>query len=156
MQPDIASTSGFWQTAPTPPSAGWKIICQRYRSKAYSKKYINYLHEIEYDISDLCLVVAVTHEHENAGDDVVAQHLPVVFSPLLDVDDEDLLDPETELYEVVPFHGCVDFSVWPAGPHLLHVEPVLMSIHDILYKFVSCWILSHPLWRHVVPCLMKT
>ena len=61
----------------------------------------------------------------------------MIFPPLLDIDDKDLLYPESKLDEIVPFRGSVHFSIWPASPHLLHVEPVFMSVHDVLYHLVS-------------------
>lgn len=61
----------------------------------------------------------------------------MVFPTLLNVDDQDLLNPESELDNVVPFSGGVRFSIWPASPHLFHVQPVFMGVHDILHILVS-------------------
>ena len=77
-------------------------------------------------------MVAVTAEHQDAGDHMMSEHLPMVFPPLLDVDDQDLLEPEGELDQIVPLHRPFQFSVWPIGPLLGHVEPMVMGVHNIL------------------------
>lgn len=74
-------------------------------------------------------MVSVAHKHESTGDDVVGEHLPVVLPALFDIDDEYLLEPEGELYEVVPFEQPVHLSVRPARPKLMEIEPVLGVIH---------------------------
>lgn len=107
-------------------------------SKAYSKKKVNNLHNRQNHISDFGLVIAVTRDHESAGNEMVGEHLPVVFPSFLYVDNKDLLHPKGELHEIIPLHGTFDFSVWPASPHLFHVEPVLMGVHDVLHLLVSC------------------
>ena len=103
----------------------------------YSEKNVNRLHKRQNHIPNLSLMVAVTREHESTGDEVVCEHLPMVFPPLLYVDDKDLLQPERKLHEIVPFHGSFYFSVWPAGPHLLHVEPVLVCVHYVLHIVIN-------------------
>lgn len=60
---------------------------------------------------------------------MVGEHLPMVLPTLFDVDDEYLLEPEGELYEVVPFEQPVHLSVRPARPELMEIEPVLGVIH---------------------------
>lgn len=42
-------------------------------------------------------MVPVGTDDQRNGNEVVAQHLPVVFAALLDVDDKDLLEPKSEL-----------------------------------------------------------
>ncbi len=56
---------------------------------------------------------------------MVREHLPVVFSPLFDVDDHDLLKPEGVLDENVPFPNPSDLSIGPIGPEILEIEPVV-------------------------------
>lgn len=77
-------------------------------------------------------MVAVTGEHEDAGDDVMGKHLPVVFPPFFNVDNEHLLNVEGELDEVVPFEQAVHLSVRPAGPEFAGGEPVIGTVHEIL------------------------
>lgn len=60
---------------------------------------------------------------------MVREHLGVVSTSLLDVDDYDLLKPEAELDEVVPFQGAVDFAVWPVAPHGAKGKPVVGVVH---------------------------
>lgn len=59
------------------------------------------------------------------GDDVVGEHLPVVLAALLDVDDDDLLEPEGELAEHVALHQAAELAVGPVGPQVPEVEPVV-------------------------------
>jgi hypothetical protein len=42
-------------------------------------------------------VVAVAGEYQNSGNNVVREHLPMVFPPLLNIDNHDLLQPESVL-----------------------------------------------------------
>jgi len=60
------------------------------------------------------------------------EHLPMVFSPLLDVNDYDLLDPEGELDEVVEFHGSINLSTGPSCPQPPQAHPMLVIVHNIL------------------------
>lgn len=62
----------------------------------------------------------------------MSEHLPMVFSPLLDIDDEDLLQPKRELDEVVPFEQTIHLSIRPTTPELAEVEPVRRIIHQVL------------------------
>ena len=64
----------------------------------YSKKKVNHLHDNKDDVSYLRLVITITRQHQNAGNKVMGEHLPVVFSPLLDIDNQNLLHPEGELH----------------------------------------------------------
>lgn len=60
---------------------------------------------------------------------MVCEHLCVVSTPLFDMDYDDLLKPEAELDEVVPFQGAVDFAVRPVAPHGAEGEPVVGVVH---------------------------
>ena len=55
---------------------------------------------------------------------MVREHLPVVFPPLFDIDDEDLLEPEGELGVIVPFHEGGHVAGGEVGPEFFEVEPV--------------------------------
>ncbi len=61
-------------------------------------------------------MVAVRGEDEGAGDDVVREHLPVVFAALFNVDYDDLLQVECEFYEIVPFSETIHFAGGPFTP----------------------------------------
>jgi hypothetical protein len=58
--------------------------------------------------------------------------LCVVFALLLDVDNENLLDPEPPLNEVVPFEEAIGFPERPAFPYAVEVQPELGMVHDVL------------------------
>ena len=77
-------------------------------------------------------MVAVAGENQHGRDNVMCEHLPVVLSPFLDVDDHDLLQPKCVLREDVPFTKPPYFSVWPVGPELFEVEQVVGVDKNIL------------------------
>jgi hypothetical protein len=43
------------------------------------------------------VAVAVGTVDQGDGDDVMGKHLPMIFATLLDVDDDDFMEPEGEL-----------------------------------------------------------
>lgn len=59
------------------------------------------IHQDEDNIASRGEMEGVRADEEHDGDDVVREHLPVVFSPLLDVDDENLLARKGTLNKVV-------------------------------------------------------
>lgn len=65
---------------------------------------------------------------------MVCEHLPVVFPAVLNIDDDNLLDPECELCEIVPLHGSSHISCGKVGPELTEVEPVFGCDEDVLIK----------------------
>ena len=77
-------------------------------------------------------MIPIAGEHQRAGDQVVREHLPVVFPPLFDVDDKDLLEPECKLYKIIPLHRALQLPAGPAGPELTQIEPMFMGIHYVL------------------------
>ena len=72
-----------------------------------SEYEINYVHETEDHVSGFRPVVAVAGEHQDAGNDVMGEHLRMVFSSFFDIDHKDLLQPKRELHEVVPLESSV-------------------------------------------------
>lgn len=102
------------------------------RLLTYSEYNINSVHQTKDGIADFGLMITVACEHENAGDDMMSKHLPMVLSPLFNVNDDDLLYPECKLYEVVPFEQAAHLPVRPVGPKLAQVKPVFRVVHDIL------------------------
>ena len=63
---------------------------------------------------------------------MMCEHLPMIFSSLLNVDDKDLLQPKRELDQVIPLEQPIHFSVGPVSPHVPQLEPVLGIVHEIL------------------------
>lgn len=78
---------------------------------------------------------------------MMGQHLVVILSPLLDVDHEDLLHPERQLCEEVPFQATRHATVWPLRPDCLKVEPVGRLRPDILISYRQ---LNTPIKHHSV------
>jgi len=53
---------------------------------------------------------------------MVRKHLPMVLAALLDVDDDQLLQPEAKLGQHIALHEPRQLAVGPAGPQLDEVE----------------------------------
>ena len=63
---------------------------------------------------------------------MVSEHLPMVFATLLNVDDQDLLHPESQLGQNVSLHQATHLPVRPVGPELLQVQEVRGLAVDVL------------------------
>lgn len=70
------------------------------------------------------MAVSVRGIDEADGNDVMGEHLPVILSALLDVDDQDLLKPEGKLRKHVSLHDAGELAVGPVRPKLAEVEEV--------------------------------
>jgi hypothetical protein len=77
-------------------------------------------------------MISVASEKKDARDDMVCEHLPMIFSPLFDIDNHNLLEPKGELREYIPFQETIYLSIWPIGPDSFDVEPVIGFIHNVL------------------------
>jgi hypothetical protein len=86
-----------------------QALCER-------KEEVNDIHEHEDQVADPRLVVSVRSCDERDGDEVVRKHLPVILAAVLEVDDEDLLNPEGPLDHDVRLHEEAEFPVRPVGP----------------------------------------
>lgn len=60
------------------------------------------------------------------------EHLIIVFPSFLDIENEDLLQPECELGQIIPFERATEFAHRPVGPHLGEIQPVRAVIHQVL------------------------
>ena len=58
---------------------------------AYGEHNVNHIHDAQNDMTGTHQVVCVAGRDQGAGDDMVRKHLNVVFSPLLDLEDKNLL-----------------------------------------------------------------
>lgn len=52
---------------------------------------------------------------------MVSEHLQVILATFLYIDDDDLLDPKSQLGQHVSLHDTRDFPDRPVGPQILHV-----------------------------------
>ncbi len=98
----------------------------------HRKEKINYVHQNKDNVGDLRLVIAVTAEEQATCDDMMREHLSVVFPALFNVDHHDLLQPECELDKDIELQTAADFPVWPVSPQHLHIEPIIRVVHHIL------------------------
>ena len=95
------------------------------------------VHKAEDEVADAGLVVAVGKDEEEAGDDMMGEHLPVVFAAFFDVDDDDLLEPEGELDEVVVFEERGEEADGEVGPEVGEGEEVRGCDNDVLNELRS-------------------
>ena len=79
-------------------------------------------------------MIAITRKKQNASDDVMSEHLPVILPSLLNLDDHDLLQPESKLDQYVPFQGGNNVSCRPISPHISQVEEVVRLIVEVLER----------------------
>lgn len=64
---------------------------------------------------------------------MVGKHLVVIFAGGFDVDDKDLLEPEGQLSQVVPFQSACHVSGGPTSPDCGIVEPVRGIMPQMLW-----------------------
>jgi hypothetical protein len=112
--------------------AGGRWVRSTYREEDIAK-----VHHAQNHVADLGLVEGVAAEEQHAGEDVVGEHLPMVLAVLLNIHHEQLLHPETELYEIVPLHQSVQGSCGEVRPHGSEIEPVRRVVHDVLQGMLA-------------------
>ena len=98
----------------------------------YGQDDVDKVHDGQDDDADAHMEVTVGQAHERSSEDVVCEHLRIVLALLLNVDDENLLDPEAPLDEIVPLEQAVCFPERPAFPYGVEVQPKLRVVHDVL------------------------
>lgn len=79
-----------------------------YRSKlwlTYGQEEINHIHEAEDHVRCTGVAVHVGDGDQCTCDDVVSEHLCMIFPASFNVDDEDLLEPKCQLHQIIPFEG---------------------------------------------------
>lgn len=74
-----------------------------HRMLTYWKEEIDNIHDAQDQVGNLNLMIPVCGKDQKIGNDVVGKHLPIILSTLLNVHDHDLLKPECELDQSVPF-----------------------------------------------------
>jgi hypothetical protein len=102
------------------------------RRNTHGQYYIDQVHGAQNDNANTGVVVAVGKKEQGNGEDVVGEHLGVVFPLLLDIDHQNLGNPEGPLRKVVELGQTGDLAEWPAFPHAVQVEEVFRVPHDVL------------------------
>lgn len=82
----------------------------------YREDEINSIHEHEHCITSAHLPVAVGEEQQADRDNVVCEHLPVVFAALFDMNDKKLLHPKCGLRKVVELERGTKHQAWVVAP----------------------------------------
>ena len=88
----------------------------------HRKEDVAKVHEEVNDGTDASKVRSVTRYYEAYAEDVVCEHLPVIFSTLLRVDHVDLVKPPSELSEVIEFCEAGEEGDGVSAPQLLWGE----------------------------------
>ena len=99
---------------------------------AYRQDDVDKIHDAQDDGTDAHVVVAVGQKQKRGGKDVMREHLCVILALLLDVDNENLLNPEAPLYKVVPLEKAVSLTEGPAFPDAVQVKPKVRMVHYVL------------------------
>lgn len=103
--------------------------------KTYGQHNIHKIHNRQNDDSHAHVVVPIREEQEGNCEDVMREHLGVVLALLLNIDDQNLRDPESPLHQVVPLEDAVNFAKGPALPDAVEVQPKLRVVHDVLSAY---------------------
>ena len=77
---------------------------------------IDHIHQAKNHIPNSGHAIAITAQDQGAGDEMVNKHLHVVFPPLLNIDDDKLLQPEGKNHEVIIFGIPIDIWKRRVGP----------------------------------------
>lgn len=112
---------------------------------------VHHIHDTQNDCSDSHVVVAIRQEQKHCCEDVVGEHLRIILALLLNVHDNDLLNPEAPLDEVIPLKDAFHFSKGPACPETVEVQPILGCVYYVLC-IVSMRVEPDEK-RHCPPCL---
>lgn len=108
----------------------WAFLKGRFDT--HGKEQIDNIHDAKDQVCYLGLVIAITRKDQHGRNNVVAEHMPVILSPFLDVYNENLLEPEGILNKYVPLAKTWNFSIWPICPEVLEIVPVIGLCEKVL------------------------
>lgn len=83
---------------------------------AYWEEKIHYIHQAKNYICNFSLVVTITCKDQRSCNNVMCEHLPMVLSACLNIDNHDLLKPECILDEDIPFSQPTNLAIRPISP----------------------------------------
>jgi len=98
----------------------------------YREYQVDDIHQAQDDDADLCLVIAVASNQKQACNDVVGEHLPMVLSTLFNVDNQNLLEPETKLSQIVQLKEAGHGARGERRPHGAEIVEVGGLVDEIL------------------------
>lgn len=87
----------------------------------YGEEDITPIHDHHNQTPNPCKIEEVARAHESNGDDMMGQHLVVIFSTCFSVEDQDLMRVERGLREVVEFEGACEGQVGVTQPGICRV-----------------------------------
>lgn len=104
---------------------------------SYRQQKVHDIHQAQHDIRNIVEPVDVRSSQKTTRNPMMSQHLIVILSPLLDVNDENLLHPERQLHKQIPLQNTRHAAVRPLRPDSLEVEPVGGLRPDVLLFYVN-------------------
>lgn len=84
--------------------------------RTYRQEDVHHVHEHQDEVAYTDISLSVGSINQGAGDDVMRKHLPVILSPFLDMDDNQLLEPEGKLCKYITLQEAGKLAVWPVRP----------------------------------------
>lgn len=100
--------------------------------KTHREKDVHHIHQDEHQVGHPGEMQGIRGGNQHDRHQVVGEHLPVVLATGLDVQDEDLLQPERPLAQDVDLGEAREVARGPVGEHLAEVEVVLGGAVDVL------------------------
>jgi len=82
----------------------------------HRQKDVHHVHKHQDEVPYTDKSLSVGSVNQGAGDDVVRKHLPVILSPFLDMDHNQLLEPEGKLCKYIALQEAGKLAVWPVRP----------------------------------------
>lgn len=101
------------------------------QGKTHREHYVDQIHSTQNYDANAGVIVPIREEEQRYGKDVVCEHLGVVLSLLLDVDNQNLGDPKSPLGEVVEFRKTGDVAEGPTFPHAMQIKEVVRVPDDV-------------------------
>lgn len=95
------------------------LSCERGLCDTYCEPYVAPVHEEKDEAANASVIQTVTEYEERDGHDVVGHHLDMVLPSGLCVEDEDGVEPESELREVVELDAAGKWNVRVVDPEVL-------------------------------------
>ena len=79
-------------------------------------------------------MVTICRKYQNSRNYVMGEHLHVVLSSCFNMDNQQLLHPESVLYQNIGFQRESHLSIRPIRPEPLEIEPVF-RVHQYVLVF---------------------
>lgn len=102
----------------------------------YWQQKVDDIHDNQNHIADVRPAVGICDVHQKDSNYMMGEHLRIVFTSLLQIDGQELLQAEGKLDKVVPFELPSDLARRPGRPQLFEVEPI-RRVHEKILRMRS-------------------